>query len=152
ARLPERQRTVLVLHDMDGIPMRQIAETLSVPLFTLYTRLRTGRRAFAKELRRTERLAGGPLAAEVLADQGQPPAPRAVRRRVTARLRALLAPDAAPPVPPAARGPAPSLTAAVAAALVAIAVLALDGTPRTRLAALAETAVAGPVAYWPFDD
>src|SRR5256885_17229573 len=29
ARLPERQRTGLVLHDVDGLPMRQISEGLS---------------------------------------------------------------------------------------------------------------------------
>jgi RNA polymerase sigma-70 factor (ECF subfamily) len=56
ARLPERQRTVVVLHDLEEVPMRDIADLLAAPLFTVYTRLRTGRLAFAREIRRALRL------------------------------------------------------------------------------------------------
>jgi RNA polymerase sigma factor (sigma-70 family) len=46
-RLPEMYRTVLVLRDVEGVPMRQIAAAQQVPLFTAYTRLRKARRDFA---------------------------------------------------------------------------------------------------------
>jgi RNA polymerase sigma-70 factor (ECF subfamily) len=44
ARLPDKQRAVLIMHDLDGVPMREVAARLAVPLFTAYTRLRDGRR------------------------------------------------------------------------------------------------------------
>jgi hypothetical protein len=44
-------RTVLALHDVDGVPMRRIAEAQGVPLFTAYTRLRKARRDFAAAVR-----------------------------------------------------------------------------------------------------
>jgi RNA polymerase sigma factor (sigma-70 family) len=50
-RLPEAYRTVLALHDVDGVPMRRIAEAQGVPLFTAYTRLRKARRDFAAAVR-----------------------------------------------------------------------------------------------------
>lgn len=46
ARVPLRRRAVLVMHDIDEIPMREIADTLSLPLFTGYSRLRKARREF----------------------------------------------------------------------------------------------------------
>jgi RNA polymerase sigma-70 factor (ECF subfamily) len=56
ARLPDRQRRVVVLHDLEEVPIREIADLLAAPLFTVYTRLRTGRLAFAREIRRALRL------------------------------------------------------------------------------------------------
>jgi len=44
ARVPLPRRAVLVMHDIDEVPMRDIAETLSLPLFTGYSRLRKARR------------------------------------------------------------------------------------------------------------
>jgi RNA polymerase sigma-70 factor (ECF subfamily) len=38
------RRVVLVMHDLDEIPMREVAATLGVPLFTAYSRLRKARR------------------------------------------------------------------------------------------------------------
>ena len=46
------QRAVLVMHDIDGHSMPEIALALDVPLNTLYSRLRLGRAEFAKVVRR----------------------------------------------------------------------------------------------------
>jgi RNA polymerase sigma-70 factor (ECF subfamily) len=46
------RRTVLVSHDMDEIPMPEIAEALGIPLNTAYSRLRLARRDFATAARR----------------------------------------------------------------------------------------------------
>jgi RNA polymerase sigma-70 factor (ECF subfamily) len=45
-RVPLPRRAVLVMHDIDEIPMRSIAEALSLPLFTGYSRLRKARKEF----------------------------------------------------------------------------------------------------------
>jgi RNA polymerase sigma-70 factor (ECF subfamily) len=51
SRVPLRRRAVLVMHDIDEIPMREIVKTLSVPLFTGYSRLRKARREFEAAVR-----------------------------------------------------------------------------------------------------
>ena len=43
-RLPLPRRVVLVMHDLDEISMQDVAATLSIPLFTAYSRLRKARR------------------------------------------------------------------------------------------------------------
>ena len=40
------RRAVFVMHDLDETPMRVIADTLRIPLFTAYSRLRKARREF----------------------------------------------------------------------------------------------------------
>ena len=40
------RRAVLVMHDLDEIPMRVVADTLRIPLFTAYSRLRKARKEF----------------------------------------------------------------------------------------------------------
>lgn len=45
-RVPLRRRAVLVMHDIDEIQMHEIAKTLSIPLFTGYSRLRKARQEF----------------------------------------------------------------------------------------------------------
>jgi RNA polymerase sigma-70 factor (ECF subfamily) len=52
ASLPERHRKLLVMHDVDEVPVREIASQLGVPVFTIYTRLRRARRALAEGLER----------------------------------------------------------------------------------------------------
>ena len=52
AALPEKYRALIVSHDLDGVPMREIADTLRVPLFTAHTRLRAVWMVFAKAVRR----------------------------------------------------------------------------------------------------
>lgn len=43
AQLPIERRAVLIMHELDEIPMREIARQLSIPLFTAYSRLRKAR-------------------------------------------------------------------------------------------------------------
>ncbi len=44
AAVPLKRRAVLIMHEVDEISMRDIAEQLSIPLFTAYSRLRNARR------------------------------------------------------------------------------------------------------------
>jgi len=43
-RIPLPRRVVLEMHDLDEIPMQEVASTLDIPLFTGYSRLRKARR------------------------------------------------------------------------------------------------------------
>ena len=52
------RRAVFVMHEVDGIPIPQVAEALGIPLNTAYSRLRLAREQFAETLRR-ERLRRG---------------------------------------------------------------------------------------------
>src|SRR3954470_9728498 len=51
-RIPLRRRAVLVMHDLDEVPMGQVAAALSIPLFTAYSRLRKARTDLEAALRR----------------------------------------------------------------------------------------------------
>jgi RNA polymerase sigma-70 factor (ECF subfamily) len=118
--LPPKQRAVLVLHELDGLPMKDIAQSLRLPLFTAYSRLRVARQRFAKELRRREQLgalapraagrhqvlAAMPAGALLAAERSLPPAPAAVKRRVVGRISRLA---------PAGRLPGPDLAPALRA-------------------------------------
>ena len=46
-RLPEDLRTVLVLHELEGLQVKQIAEVVSIPVGTAGSRLRRAREAFS---------------------------------------------------------------------------------------------------------
>lgn len=50
--VPLERRAVVILHDLDELPMKQIAESLGIRLFTAYSRLRVGRKEFADTVRR----------------------------------------------------------------------------------------------------
>jgi len=52
------KRAVLVMHDMDGVAMPKIAEALSIPLNTAYSRLRLARQELERNVREL-RPAGG---------------------------------------------------------------------------------------------
>ncbi len=52
--LDDDRRAVVIMHDVDGIPMQAIATELGFPLFTGYSRLRTGRAELAAYVRRQE--------------------------------------------------------------------------------------------------
>jgi RNA polymerase sigma-70 factor (ECF subfamily) len=108
--LSDKHRAVLVMHDLDGLPMREIAAHLSVPLFTAYTRLRAGRRDLGAAIRRMQpsgaraRWAVAPAALLRLA--GQPDGPPAglrdrvldpSREPIEASARAVRAGRSAPP-------------------------------------------------------
>jgi RNA polymerase sigma-70 factor (ECF subfamily) len=43
-RIPLPRRAVLLMHDLDGVPVREVAKVLAIPLFTVYSRLRKARR------------------------------------------------------------------------------------------------------------
>ena len=46
-RVPMQRRAVLVMHDIDKLPMAEIASTLEIYRFTGYSRLRKARKEFA---------------------------------------------------------------------------------------------------------
>jgi RNA polymerase sigma-70 factor (ECF subfamily) len=53
-RIPIKRRAVLVMHEIDQVPMWEVASTLQIPVFTAYSRLRKARiefRAAAETLR-----------------------------------------------------------------------------------------------------
>ena len=51
-RIPFPRRAVLVMHDVDDVPMAEVASALSIPRFTAYSRLRKARRELDATLRR----------------------------------------------------------------------------------------------------
>ena len=51
-RVPLERRAVMVMHDIDDVPMRDIASVMSIPLFTAYSRLRKGRKEFEAAVQR----------------------------------------------------------------------------------------------------
>jgi RNA polymerase sigma-70 factor (ECF subfamily) len=58
-RIPLPRRAVLVMHELDEVPVAEVASALSIPLFTVYSRLRKGRRELQAGIRRLLREAGG---------------------------------------------------------------------------------------------
>jgi RNA polymerase sigma-70 factor (ECF subfamily) len=79
AALPEKLRKVVVLYDLDGRSMRDVAESLDIPLFTAYSRLRMARQSLGRTLRRLQ---------EKTAASRTPRALTTVRRRRPPRLPA----------------------------------------------------------------
>jgi len=53
--IPLRRRAVLVMHDLEEVPMGQVAASLSIPLFTAYCRLRKARAELESAIRRIAR-------------------------------------------------------------------------------------------------
>ena len=51
-RIPLPRRTVLVMHELDRVPVTEVAATLSIPLFTVYSRLRKAREELKVETQR----------------------------------------------------------------------------------------------------
>jgi len=49
-RVPLPRRAVLVMHDLDETPMRLVAKSLRIPLFTAYSRLRKARHEFERAI------------------------------------------------------------------------------------------------------
>jgi RNA polymerase sigma factor (sigma-70 family) len=97
ARLPEKYRLAIVLHEIDELSMHEIAAMLAIPLATAYTRVRRARLLFAIAVREVERApAQARSQAAALLPAGLfelerlgAPAPASVRRRALARVRAL---------------------------------------------------------------
>jgi RNA polymerase sigma-70 factor (ECF subfamily) len=69
SRLPEKQRVAVVMHELEGLSVREIAEALALPLFTVYSQLKRGLRAFTKEIRRGEVMTSLPPALRALTPQ-----------------------------------------------------------------------------------
>jgi RNA polymerase sigma-70 factor (ECF subfamily) len=57
--LPLDRRAVLVMHDLDGVAVPEIATTLEIPLNTAYSRLRLARADLAAAVRRPRAARGG---------------------------------------------------------------------------------------------
>jgi RNA polymerase sigma-70 factor (ECF subfamily) len=49
-RIPLPRRAVLVMHDLDDLPVQFVATTLSIPRFTAYSRLRKARRELKRAI------------------------------------------------------------------------------------------------------
>jgi RNA polymerase sigma-70 factor, ECF subfamily len=54
-RVPLPRRAVLVMHELDDVPVAEVAAVLSIPLFTAYSRLRKARRELEAAVRRMRR-------------------------------------------------------------------------------------------------
>lgn len=51
-RIPLPRRAVLIMHELDDVPVAEVASVLSIPLFTAYSRLRKARRELASAMTR----------------------------------------------------------------------------------------------------
>jgi RNA polymerase sigma-70 factor (ECF subfamily) len=60
ADLELERRAVFILHEVEGIPAPEIAETLKIPLNTAYSRLRLARKQFSRSLARSRLRRGEP--------------------------------------------------------------------------------------------
>ncbi|HSY41617.1 MAG TPA: sigma factor-like helix-turn-helix DNA-binding protein, partial [Polyangia bacterium] len=54
-RVPDARRSVLMLHDLDGVEVIEIARRLSITRFGVYARLRKGRKELASAVRALQR-------------------------------------------------------------------------------------------------
>jgi RNA polymerase sigma-70 factor, ECF subfamily len=99
-QVPEKQRTAMILHHLDGLGVQEVARLTKVPLFTAYSRLRAGRRAFAAAVRRLNTVGGGPALArpEALLSASDPVPPSGDPAGSRSRARALLLPMLGPVV------------------------------------------------------
>jgi RNA polymerase sigma-70 factor (ECF subfamily) len=153
-RLSERQRAILVMHDLDGLAMPEIVALLRVPLFTGYSRLRLARKSFARAVDKLRRLPEAATAAELLETERPVPAlAPEVRERAVSRVRAVLA-GTLPrrPAPAPRRWPwlAAGLAVLLAAGVVATrsARMPAPAAPRAAPASLGR----GLIGYWRFDE
>jgi RNA polymerase sigma-70 factor (ECF subfamily) len=54
-QIPLPRRGVLVMHDLEEVPMNQVAAALSIPLFTAYSRLRKARAELEAAVRKLDK-------------------------------------------------------------------------------------------------
>lgn len=54
-RVPLPRRAVIILHELDGVPLSEVAKVLSITRFGAYARLRKGLRELATAVRRLQR-------------------------------------------------------------------------------------------------
>jgi RNA polymerase sigma-70 factor (ECF subfamily) len=138
--LKDKQRDILVMHELEGMAMQDIAVATGEPLQTLYSRLKSAHRSFARVVRRLGRF---PTGAAALAPPGAlmallratsptspttapGPAPEALRRRVLDRSATRAQSASAPGLAGRDLGrPRPGLAYATMGALLVAAGLAL---------------------------
>jgi RNA polymerase sigma-70 factor (ECF subfamily) len=53
--IPLPRRAVLIMHEIDGVPVEEVAAILGIPKFTAYSRLRKGRKEMESAARRLMR-------------------------------------------------------------------------------------------------
>ena len=58
ASLPERHRAILIRHEFDGVSMRELADDLAVPFFTVASRIRRARQRFEKAVKELQKRGG----------------------------------------------------------------------------------------------
>jgi RNA polymerase sigma-70 factor, ECF subfamily len=68
--LPPDRRRIFVQHDLEGIPIPEIARSLSIPVNTAYSRLRLARQEIRRRLERHMRQRSSPRGMYFLADSG----------------------------------------------------------------------------------
>jgi RNA polymerase sigma-70 factor (ECF subfamily) len=144
--LKTKHREVLVLHELEGVPMQEIAVATGEPLQTLYSRLKSAHRAFGRAVRRIGRFPSGTAAVVPFAPllrhlRDNPPAPPGpgLRQRVLARARATA--EHAASSFGSLRVPGTGLVYATGAALLGAGLLALISG--ARLLAVDRVPVAG---------
>jgi RNA polymerase sigma-70 factor (ECF subfamily) len=149
ATLPEKQRSILLMHELERLPMHDIARALDEPLTTLYSRLVTARRSFARAVRRLEKgLGAHAVAPEALLaiEQTIEAPPPDTRARIAERLRAIaLAPPRALPLAPVGMLAVAGLVVAAAIAVVPSGRPLSPGSPAPRNGEAL-------IGRWPFDD
>ena len=57
-QIPLARRAVLVMHDLDDVPVEEVATALGIPRFTVYSRLRKARRELGSAVRRLTQAGG----------------------------------------------------------------------------------------------
>jgi RNA polymerase sigma-70 factor (ECF subfamily) len=70
-RLPEKKRTVFILHEIEGMPPGEISELVDAPVLTVRTRLFYARRELAEMMREEPALAQ--LAEELAHERAEGP-------------------------------------------------------------------------------
>lgn len=153
ARMPEKYCRPLVMHELDGLSVNDVAALLAMPVATAYTRVRRGREAFARAVAEVsgERVGSqrtraflSPTALLAL-ERAAPRVSEAVRRAAVARARSAML----LPLPPASASSAAAPLALGGVAVVvaaAAAVLALWASLPSAGVARAAGAVRGPAA------
>jgi RNA polymerase sigma-70 factor (ECF subfamily) len=163
-RLPDGYRSVLVMHDIDGISVRDIASLAERPRFTVHTQLRRARGLFEKIVRALEAERrdawGAALSPAVLL--GHERRPPAAPPEVRSRLRALaLLPSPPLPIPVAARPWGWAAVAGVAVVGLVGVTASVSRSPRpaasgATLPLRAPAPATGPgtglAGHWTFDD
>jgi RNA polymerase sigma-70 factor (ECF subfamily) len=162
--LGDRHRAVLVLHDIDELPLDELARILEVPRSTAFSRLGAARLSFAKAVRRLqaiEQAAGRTLpgaAALLAAERAEQQAPAEVDEQSIERTRRILLslpPETPGAAAPAAPGPwliGEASVLALAALVLTLLALRPDSGTTVAASASASSLARGLVGYWRFDE